>query len=96
MYVCGFVFSGDKLVFGHQYLRPHQTFHEASRKFFLKELFRCPHFATLPIREVVAHCVVMDLGSYCRGRVKGNVLLLLVLSFTIHVQKMCPLAIFHH
>ena len=30
--------AGEKFAFGHHYLRPHETFHEPSRKFFVNEV----------------------------------------------------------
>ncbi len=34
--------NGERFAFGHHYLRPHETFHEPSRKFFHNEVFRVP------------------------------------------------------
>ena len=31
-------FSGEKFAFGHMYVRPHETFHEPSRKFYPNEV----------------------------------------------------------
>ena len=30
--------SGEKFAFGHMYVRPHETFHEPSRKFYPNEV----------------------------------------------------------
>ena len=32
------IFSGEKFAFGHMYVRPHETFHEPSRKFYPNEV----------------------------------------------------------
>ena len=31
-------YSGEKFAFGHMYVRPHETFHEPSRKFYPNEV----------------------------------------------------------
>lgn len=56
---------------GHYYHRPTETFHESSRKFFDKEVFRAPRFDIVPVSAVVGRCCVLDLASYCQGRPKG-------------------------
>jgi len=58
--------SGDRLAFGHYYLRPHETFHEPTRRFFHCELFRVPLYDLVPLDAVVGLCCIMDLHTYCR------------------------------
>ena len=58
--------SGERLAFGHYYLRPHETFHEPTRRFFHCELFRVPLYDLIPLDAVVGVCCVMDLHTYCR------------------------------
>ena len=58
--------SGERLAFGHYYLRPHETFHEPTRRFFHCELFRVPLYDLVPLDAVVGLCTIMDLQTYCR------------------------------
>ncbi|XP_014677427.1 PREDICTED: uncharacterized protein LOC106817282 isoform X2 [Priapulus caudatus] len=59
--------KGDKFVFGHHYYRPHETYHEPSRRFFPNEVFRVPLYEIIPLDSIVGVCCVMDLATYCRG-----------------------------
>merc|ERR1719195_2509040 len=60
--------AGKKFAFGYHYLRPHETFHEPSRKFFDNEVFRVPLYEVLPIDSIYGRCWVMDPVTFCRGR----------------------------
>merc|ERR1719412_1066828 len=60
--------AGQKFAFGYHYLRPHETFHEPSRKFFDNEVFRVPIYEVLPIDSIYGRCWVMDPVTFCRGR----------------------------
>ncbi|ELU06966.1 hypothetical protein CAPTEDRAFT_176480 [Capitella teleta] len=62
---------GERFAFGHYYIRPHETFHEATRKFFQNEVFRVPLYEIIPLESITGRCCVMDLNTYCRGRPKG-------------------------
>jgi len=64
--ICCLHCSGERLAFGHYYLRPHETFHEPTRRFFHCELFRVPLYDLIPLDAVVGICCVMDLHTYCR------------------------------
>jgi len=66
-----FFSSGEKCAFGHYYMRPHETFHEPSRRFFPCEVFRAPLYHVIPVDAIVGVCCVMDLSTYCKGRPKG-------------------------
>ncbi len=57
---------GDRFAFGHHYLRPHETFHEPSRKFFRNEVFRVPIYEVLPLDTIWGKCCVLDVNTYCR------------------------------
>jgi len=72
--------SGERLAFGHYYLRPHETFHEPTRRFFNCELFRVPLYDLIPLDAVVGICCVMDLHTYCRV---SFVVELLLISFQL-------------
>ncbi|KAG8179697.1 hypothetical protein JTE90_025653 [Oedothorax gibbosus] len=61
----------NKFVFGHHYLRPHETYHEPTRKFFANEVFRVPLYEIIPLNNIVGLCCVLDLSTYCKGRPKG-------------------------
>ena len=58
--------AGQKFAFGYHYLRPHETFHEPSRKFFDNEVFRVPIYEVLPIDSIYGRCWVMDPVTFCR------------------------------
>ena len=58
--------AGKKFAFGYHYLRPHETFHEPSRKFFDNEVFRVPLYEVLPIDTIWKQCWVMDPATFCR------------------------------
>ena len=60
--------AGHKFAFGFHYLRPHETFHEPSRRFFDNEVFRVPLYEVLPLDTIWAECWVTDPITFCRGR----------------------------
>ena len=64
---------GERFAFGHHYLRPHETFHEPSRKFFGNEVFRVPIYEVLPLDTIWGQCWVLDPNTFCRGRPFGAV-----------------------
>ena len=64
--------SGQRFAFGHHYLRPHETFHEPSRRFFQNEVFRVPIYEVLPLDSIWRQCWVLDLQTYCKGRPVGT------------------------
>ena len=63
--------KGERFAFGYHYLRPNETFHEPTRKFFRNEVFRVPIYEVLPLDTIWQQCWVMDLATYCKGRPKG-------------------------
>ncbi|XP_071489569.1 uncharacterized protein [Diadema antillarum] len=63
--------SGERFVFGHHFLRPHETHHTPSRKFFRNELFRVPLYEIIRLESIVGICCVLDLAKYCKGRPKN-------------------------
>ncbi|GBN73545.1 Histone-lysine N-methyltransferase ASH1L [Araneus ventricosus] len=63
--------QNNKFAFGHHYLRPHETYHEPTRKFFSNEVFRVPLYEIISLESVVGLCCVLDLLTYCKGRPKG-------------------------
>ena len=65
--------QGRRFAFGHHYLRPHETFHEPSRKFFHNEVFRVPLHEVLPLDTIWGQCWVMDPATFVAGRPKGAV-----------------------
>ncbi|CAG0916885.1 unnamed protein product [Notodromas monacha] len=60
--------EGSSLAFGHHYLRPHETYHEPSRKFYSNEIVRVPIYEVIPLRLLVGRCWVLDAKSYFIGR----------------------------
>eukprot|EP00094_Tigriopus_californicus_P003586 TCALIF_03449-PA protein Name:"Similar to Ash1l Histone-lysine N-methyltransferase ASH1L (Mus musculus)" AED:0.06 eAED:0.06 QI:0/0.28/0.25/0.37/1/1/8/407/3102 len=64
--------KGERIAFGHHYLRPHETFHEPSRKFFYNEVFRVPIYEVLPLDSIWGQCWVMDIPTFSKGRPVGS------------------------
>ncbi|XP_055378610.1 histone-lysine N-methyltransferase ash1 isoform X2 [Condylostylus longicornis] len=60
--------EGKRFIFGHHYLRPHETFHEPSRKFYSNEVVRVPLYEVVPIELVIDRCWVLDRNTFCKGR----------------------------
>lgn len=60
--------EGRRFVFGHHYLRPHETYHEPSRKFYQNEVVRVPLFEIVPIELIMGRCWVLDPTTFCKGR----------------------------
>ncbi|XP_023718384.1 histone-lysine N-methyltransferase ash1 isoform X3 [Cryptotermes secundus] len=63
--------KNERFAFGHHYLRPHETYHEPSRKFFPNEVMRVPLYEVVPLDLIMGHCWVLDLNTYCKGRPVG-------------------------
>lgn len=63
--------DGNRFVFGHNYLRPHETSHEPSRKFYENEIIRVPVYETVPIDLILGRCWVLDPLTFCKGRPIG-------------------------
>lgn len=60
--------DGRRFVFGHHYLRPHETYHEPTRKFYQNEVVRVPLYEVVPIELVMGRCWVLDATTFCKGR----------------------------
>lgn len=60
--------NGKQYVWGHHFLRPHETFHEPSRKFYVNEVLHVPIYEAIPIWAVAGRCWVLDPTTFCKGR----------------------------
>ncbi|XP_062556034.1 histone-lysine N-methyltransferase ash1-like isoform X2 [Armigeres subalbatus] len=60
--------EGRRFVYGHHYLRPHETYHEPTRRFYPNEVMRVPLFEVIPIELVMERCWVLDPTTFCKGR----------------------------
>ncbi|XP_075160355.1 histone-lysine N-methyltransferase ash1 isoform X2 [Haematobia irritans] len=60
--------KGKRFIFGHHFLRPHETYHEPSRKFYPNEVVRVPLYEVVPINLVIGRCWVLDRTTFCKGR----------------------------
>ncbi|XP_054733377.1 histone-lysine N-methyltransferase ash1 isoform X2 [Anastrepha obliqua] len=60
--------EGKRFIFGHHFLRPHETFHEPSRRFYPNEVVRVPLYEIVPIELVIGRCWVLDRTTFCKGR----------------------------
>ena len=63
--------DGKKYVYGHHCLRPSETFHEPTRKFFSNEVLCSPLAGSAPLEAIKGICYVLDLSTYCKGRPLG-------------------------
>lgn len=60
--------EGNRFAFGHHYLRPHETFYKASKKFYPNELISVALYENLPIDLIMGQCWVLDPKTFCKGR----------------------------
>ena len=60
--------TGAMFAFGYHFLRPHETFHEPSRKFYDNEVFRVPLYEVLPLDTIWRECWVLDPITFVKGR----------------------------
>lgn len=60
--------EGNSFIYGHHYLRPEETFHEPTRKFYQNEIVKVPAYEVLPIDLVMRRCWVLDPLTFCKGR----------------------------
>ena len=79
--------KGKKLLYGHHFLRPSETYHEPNRKFFVNEVLKSPLFEWVPIEEVKGLCFVLDLNNYCKGRPKGFNKIAKVAQFPVNTKS---------
>lgn len=59
---------GNRFVYGHHYLRPNETYHKPSHKFYRNELVRVPLYEKLPIELIMGRCWVLNSTTFCKGR----------------------------
>jgi len=61
--------DGNSQAAGFYYIRPNETFHEPTRKFFPNEVFRFPSSNDpVPIQSIVRPCFVLDIKTYTKGK----------------------------
>lgn len=60
--------EGKRFIFGHHFLRPHETFHEPTRRFYPNEVVRVPLYEVVPIELVIGRCWVLDRTTFIKGR----------------------------
>lgn len=65
--------DGRRFVYGHHYLRPHETYHEPTRKFYQNEVMRVPLYEEVPIEMIMGRCWVLDPTTFCKGRPADSV-----------------------
>ncbi|CAF1451688.1 unnamed protein product, partial [Adineta steineri] len=54
---------------GFYYLRPYETFHEVTRKFYSNEVFRFPSTNdSIEIKTIIRPCYVLDTSTFCKGK----------------------------
>ncbi|XP_021955011.1 uncharacterized protein LOC110851509 [Folsomia candida] len=60
--------ASGAFVVGCHYLRPKETFHEPTRRFYPNEILRSPVTEYVPIELIHGRCWVVDPATYCKGR----------------------------
>ncbi|XP_065200673.1 uncharacterized protein LOC135831812 isoform X2 [Planococcus citri] len=60
--------KGERMSFGHHYLRPHETYHEPTRRFFTNEVVQIPLYEAVPLDLIMGQCYVLGLSTYRKGR----------------------------
>uniref|UniRef100_A0A914WAV1 Protein polybromo-1 n=1 Tax=Plectus sambesii TaxID=2011161 RepID=A0A914WAV1_9BILA len=63
--------DGHELVRGRWFYRPNETFHLATRKFMVKEVFLTPYFDTVTVDRLLGKCFVMFVRDYLKFRPKS-------------------------
>lgn len=63
--------TGQRILFGHHYIWPSETYHEPTRKFYPNELLRSPLCEWAAMEEVRKTCIVLDPSTYAKGRPIG-------------------------
>lgn len=64
--------SGERFSFGHHYLRPHETYHEPTRKFYPNEVVRVPIYEKISLDLIMGRCWVLDPSTYSKGYPIGS------------------------
>ncbi|XP_050431930.1 histone-lysine N-methyltransferase ASH1L [Adelges cooleyi] len=59
--------GGERFSFGHHYLRPHETYHEPTRKFYPNEVVRVPIYEKISLDLIMGRCWVLDPSTYSKG-----------------------------
>lgn len=60
--------EGRQMVYGCNYYRPAETFHQPNRKFFEQEVFKTDQHHAYPLTEVVGKCYVLPTVDYMKMR----------------------------
>ncbi|XP_071547124.1 protein polybromo-1 isoform X2 [Panulirus ornatus] len=58
--------EGRQMVYGCNYYRPAETFHQPNRKFFEQEVFKTDQHHAYPLTEVIGKCYVLPLVDYIK------------------------------
>lgn len=83
---------------GCHYLRPKETFHEPTRRFYPNEILRSPVTEYVPIELIHGRCWVVDPATYCKGRPIGMCFFnftfgLMLLNILCSISKSCTLCV---
>nr|XP_045600014.1 protein polybromo-1-like isoform X3 [Procambarus clarkii] len=63
--------EGRQMVYGCNYYRPAETFHQPNRKFFEQEVFKTDQHHAYPLTEVIGKCYVLPLLDYIKMKPEG-------------------------
>lgn len=60
--------TNQRILYGHHYLWPSETYHEPTRKFYENEVLRSPISEWAALEEVHSTCAVLDPATFAKGR----------------------------
>lgn len=63
--------TNQRILYGHHYLWPSETYHEPNRMFHPNEVLRSPLCEWAALEEVKGICSVLDPKNFTKGRPKG-------------------------
>merc|ERR1719445_1399208 len=63
--------DGDQMIYGNQFYRPRETFHQQTRKFLENEVFRTSEYKNVAFKDVVGRCCVMNVKDYFIKKPEG-------------------------
>ncbi|KAJ6647992.1 Histone-lysine N-methyltransferase ash1, partial [Pseudolycoriella hygida] len=63
--------EGNRFAFGHNYLRPNETYHKPTQKFYDNEIIKVPVYEAVPLDLIMGRCWVLDPATFAEGRPVG-------------------------
>jgi len=63
--------GGDQMIYGNQFYRPRETFHQQTRKFLENEVFWTSEYKNVAFKDIVGRCCVVNVKDYFSMRPEG-------------------------